>query len=542
MNPLTGTATLSRLAFRRDRVALPAWILALAVLLASFTALFVSGMPTQRDVVMEAQMMAGSPGLRMIGMASGATIGGITLIRGYTTLAVLTALMSTLTVVRHTRQNEETGRAELLGATVVGRHAGLASAVIVAVTANLVLSVLMALAMIVNGQPTAGSFAAGASFGAVGIVFAGVAAVAVQLSSTSRGANGLAAAAIGVAFLLAGIGNMLGDVDAHGVRVTSAWPVWLSPLGWGQQMRPFDGAHWWTLLLFAALLVVLLGVAGVLVGRRDLSRGILPERRGPAEASHGLLSPFELTFRLQRGVLLGWAIGMLGFGLIFGSISEQAEEAEGAALEWYRQMGADSTGQLSEAFRGSMISMAALAAAIYTVQILLRMRAEEADGQLESILATAVGRMRWVAGHALNAFLGAVALLLTFSVSMAITGGAAAGDLGGQLRELPAAAMAQLPAVLVIGGLVVMAVGILPRWSGPVSWTVLLLAILFGPTFGTSLNLPDWVLNLSPFTHVPMAPIAEITFGSSLVLLGVAAVLAVTGMVSARRRDLALPA
>lgn len=542
MNPLTGTATLSRLAFRRDRVALPAWILALAVLLASFTALFVSGMPTQRDVVMEAQMMAGSPGLRMIGMASGATIGGITLIRGYTTLAVLTALMSTLTVVRHTRQNEETGRAELLGATVVGRHAGLASAVIVAVTANLVLSVLMALAIIVNGQPTAGSFAAGASFGAVGIVFAGVAAVAVQLSSTSRGANGLAAAAIGVAFLLAGIGNMLGDVDAHGVRVTSAWPVWLSPLGWGQQMRPFDGAHWWTLLLFAALLVVLLGVAGVLVGRRDLSRGILPERRGPAEASHGLLSPFELTFRLQRGVLLGWAIGMLGFGLIFGSISEQAEEAEGAALEWYRQMGADSTGQLSEAFRGSMISMAALAAAIYTVQILLRMRAEEADGQLESILATAVGRMRWVAGHALNAFLGAVALLLTFSVSMAITGGAAAGDLGGQLRELPAAAMAQLPAVLVIGGLVVMAVGILPRWSGPVSWTVLLLAILFGPTFGTSLNLPDWVLNLSPFTHVPMAPIAEITFGSSLVLLGVAAVLAVTGMVSARRRDLALPA
>lgn len=542
MNPLTGTATLSRLAFRRDRVALPAWILALSVLLASFTALFVSGMPTQRDVVMEAQMMAGSPGLRMIGMASGATIGGITLIRGYTTLAVLTALMSTLTVVRHTRQNEETGRAELLGATVVGRHAGLASAVIVAVTANLVLSVLMALAMIVNGQPTAGSFAAGASFGAVGIVFAGVAAVAVQLSSTSRGANGLAAAAIGVAFLLAGIGNMLGDVDAHGVRVTSAWPVWLSPLGWGQQMRPFDGAHWWTLLLFAALLVVLLGVAGVLVGRRDLSRGILPERRGPAEASHGLLSPFELTFRLQRGVLLGWAIGMLGFGLIFGSISEQAEEAEGAALEWYRQMGADSTGQLSEAFRGSMISMAALAAAIYTVQILLRMRAEEADGQLESILATAVGRMRWVAGHALNAFLGAVALLLTFSVSMAITGGAAAGDLGGQLRELPAAAMAQLPAVLVIGGLVVMAVGILPRWSGPVSWTVLLLAILFGPTFGTSLNLPDWVLNLSPFTHVPMAPIAEITFGSSLVLLGVAAVLAVTGMVSARRRDLALPA
>lgn len=153
MNALTGTTVLTRLAFRRDRIVLSAWVLALAALLASFTAMFVRGMPTQQDVIQEAEMMAGNPGMRMIGMASGATIGAITLIRGYVALAVLAALMSTLAVVRHTRQNEETGRVELVGATAVGRYASLASAIIVTVTANLALAALMALAMIINGQP-----------------------------------------------------------------------------------------------------------------------------------------------------------------------------------------------------------------------------------------------------------------------------------------------------------------------------------------------------------------------------------------------------
>ena len=57
--------------------------------------------------------MATNPALRMLGLASGASVGGYAMIRDYVTLAVLAALMSTLAVVRHTRQNEELGRAEM---------------------------------------------------------------------------------------------------------------------------------------------------------------------------------------------------------------------------------------------------------------------------------------------------------------------------------------------------------------------------------------------------------------------------------------------
>ena len=44
--------------------------------------------------------------------------------------------MSILLVVRHTRADEETGRAELVGAGVVGRHAPLAAALVVAAIAD----------------------------------------------------------------------------------------------------------------------------------------------------------------------------------------------------------------------------------------------------------------------------------------------------------------------------------------------------------------------------------------------------------------------
>ena len=172
------------------------------------------------------------------------------------------------------------------------------------------LAPLLGLAMIANGQPAAGSFAAGAAVAAVGVAFTGVAAVTSQLSSTARGANGLAMAALAVAFVVSGVGNMLGDVDAADVVAYSAWPTWLSPIGWGYQMRPFGGDHWWLLALSVVLAVVLIAAAGRYAARRDLGRGLLPEQTGRAQASRRLLGPFGLAWRLQRSAFLAWLVGI----------------------------------------------------------------------------------------------------------------------------------------------------------------------------------------------------------------------------------------
>ena len=540
MTGFTGTVRLTRLALRRDRVVLPAWILGLSGFLAATTAMFVQSLATPADAVQEAQLSTDNPGLRMLGLTSGPSVGGATMVRDYVSLAVLAALMSTLTVVRHTRQDEELGRAEMLGSTVVGRYAALAAAVIVALAADVVLAVMLGLAMIVNGQPASGSFVAGASVAAVGVAFVGVAATTSQLASTARGASGAAGAALAVAFLLSGIGNMLGTADSGAQRVLSAWPAWLSPLGWGQQMRPFGGDHWWPLGLFAALCGALLVLAVVLAGRRDIGRGVLPGRHGAAHAGAALLSPAGLAWRLQRWALLGWAVGLLGFGLIFGAMSGQIQDVTGSALTYYTRMGG--TGRILEAYQVSMIEMAGMAAAIYVVQILLRLRADEAGGTLESLLATGVSRVGWVLGHVLNAVAGAVVLILLFAVSMGLTAGRVLGDTGTHVRELVTAGLVQLPGILVVGAVVIAAVGLLPRWAPAIAWTLLLAALVLGPLFGPSLGLPLWAQDLSPFTHVPKAPAAAVTAAPLLLLVGTGLALAATGIVALRRRDLSLPA
>ena len=74
--------------------------------------------------------------------------------------------MSVLTVVRHTRTEEETGRLELIGATVVGRYAPLTAALLAVGLANLAVAVLVALGLIGVGLPAAGSVALGLAIGA----------------------------------------------------------------------------------------------------------------------------------------------------------------------------------------------------------------------------------------------------------------------------------------------------------------------------------------------------------------------------------------
>jgi ABC-2 type transport system permease protein len=491
-------------------------------------------------LVPDTRIVIENPGMRVLGLVTGPTVGGYTLHRDALTLAVLAALMSIFAVVRHTRQAEELGRAEMLGAGVVGRYASLSAAVLVALVANVTLAGVLGLGMIVAGQPVTGSLVGGLSIALVGVSFTGVAAITSQLASTTRGATGLAGAALGGSFLLAALGNMLGTVDSAALRVTSAWPAWLSPIGWGQQMRPFADDLWWPAGLSVLALGLLSWVAAVLAGRRDLGRGILPERRGDAHARPSLLSPIGLIWRLQRGVLLGWAVGMLGFGLVFGALSEQISGLEGAATEWYAAFGGEA--DLLGAYWASMMQIAGTVVAAYVVTLLLRMHHDEAQGVLEPVLGTAVSRLRWLVGYAVNALVAATMLILLFAAAVVITGGLVLGDPGALLRDLVGAALVQLPAIGVLGAAVVALVMLVPRWSVGLSWTLVVLAIFVGPMFGPSLGLPAWLLDLSPFTHVPNAPAVPISLPPVLGLVVTGTLLAGVGAFAMHRRDLALPA
>jgi ABC-2 type transport system permease protein len=540
MNGLTGAWRLIRLALRRDRISTPAWVLGLSAFVAATTALFASDFQDRAYLLAQTRIVATNAGMRLLGLSSGPTVGGYLLHREFVTLAVLASLLCTFIVVRHTRQNEELGRAELLGAAVVGRYAGLFAAVVAATVADLALATGLTFAVLANGLPVTGSVLVGASVGAVGLVFVGMSAVAVQLASSGRGATGICAAALGVSFVLSGVGTMLGSVDTAGTWVTSSWIAWLSPIGWAQQVRPYGADVVWPLVLCVLLAVVLLAVAALLVDRRDLGRGLAPERPGRERAASGLLGITGLGWRLQRGALLGWGLALGGFGLIFGSLTDEIRHATGATADWYTRTGGSQV--ILDAYRTSIIQMAGMFVAIYVVQVLLRLHADESGGTLEPLLAANVSRWRWLAGSLVNAAAGAAILMLLFATCMAVTAGRMLGDTGHELAILCAAALAQLPGVLVLGALVVVAVGLVPRVAVPVAWVLLMASLVLGPMFGPGLGLPQWLLDLSPFTHLPKAPANPITATPLILVMALCVGLVVLGLAALRRRDLSLPA
>ena len=536
----TGTGRLVRLALRRDRIQLPIWLVGLTLTQAATVSSVVGLYPTEQERVAVAISTAQSPvGVMFNGLVSGTSVGATVITQSFMVVAMAAAFMSTLCVVRHTRQNEETGRAEMIGAGIVGRHALLTAALVVAVGANVVLGLLNAAVLIANDLPTGGSLAAGAGIAAVGIAFAAIAAVTAQVSETSRGANGMAAAAIGVAFLLRGIGDVAGKVVDGGVTLVSAWPSWLSPIGWGQQIRPFDRDNWWVLGLLVVAFAALVGLAFELTAHRDLGAGLRAVRPGRPAASSGLLSPLGLAWRLQRGVLIGWAIGIVVLGAAYGGVGDEIEDFVGDSeqlAEYFEQVGG--TGRLTDVYFAATLSITGLAVAGYAIQTLLRMRAEEASGRLEPVLATSVGRTRWMWSHIAIATLGTVLLLVLMGASTGIGYGAVVGDVGDQVSNLTRAALVQAPAVLALAGLAVVAFGLLPRLAVALSWTALALCVLIGQ-LGELFGLPQAVVNLSPFTHLPGAPAAEVTALPLLVLLLVALAFTGFGMTSFRRRDLA---
>jgi ABC-2 type transport system permease protein len=525
-----GTTRLIVLALKRDRVKLTVWILGIALMLFGMGSTY-TNMLTEDSLAEMITVRAESPAVRAFDApASGGSLGAFTMLRVSPFVAILIAIMSIQTIVRHTRQNEENGQSELIGSTAVGRFASLTASLVIAVSANIILAVLSALALLVNGLPAMGSFTAGAAFGATGIAFAGVAAITAQLSQSSRGANAYGGIGIGIAFLLTSIGNMLGEFNADTLVVESAWPTWISPFGWYQQMRSYDENNLWILILFLLFFISTISIAFVLCSHRDVGMGIFPARRGSSQASSGLKNPFGFAFILQRGTFLGWLIAMLVFGTVFGSVSSEFGKAVSDVEGADKIFGDVST---AEVFLVQMVGILGSFAVIYMVQSLMRMRGEEVSGTMEPVLSTSIGRIKWMASHVVCYILCTAVILffLGFGAGLASTG----AD-GAKVSKTIEAAMLQLPSILVLAGLSIALFGLLPRWSTALSWIGLALSLIAGPMFGPMLDLPKEVMNISPYSHIPMN-ISEVTAGPVVILIIIALGLTTIGFISFKRRN-----
>lgn len=521
---MTGLGTMLRFTARRERVRIPVYVIVLVALIASTAAQSEQLYPTAASRAAYVATVEGNPGLiAMVGPAYAVTsVGGDVAWQWGAFGAVVAALMSMFIVARHTRGEEQSGRSELVRAGVLGRSVPLTAALALAVAAQLAMGAAVALVMIGFDTPAAGSIALGASLAGVGVVFAGVSAVAVQVSQGTSGAYGLVGAALGASFALRAAGDV-GDGTLS----------WLSPIGWGQSMRPYGDERWWPLALMLAVTVLLLVAAYALLARRDDGAGLIADRPGPPAADPALARPAGLALRLQRGSLAAWAAGLFLGGLSIGLTAQDAESILGDS-DAVDELFAQAAGSLVDNYLAvSLLSMALIGTG-FAIQAILRMRGEETAGRLEPLLATALARRRWAGGYVAVAAGGTVLILAASGLGAGIADAATGGGLG-RVPELVGSSVALAPAVWVLAAVAVALFGLLPRataaaWGG---LAACYLAAFLGPLLG----LPDWVMDLSPFTHVPLLPAAAFDAVPLLVLTAVAAALVAVGLAGFRRRN-----
>ncbi|WP_227980196.1 ABC transporter permease [Nocardia spumae] len=528
----TGTGQLLRLYLRRDRIVLPLWVLLLSLPLGS---VYVSSVDklysSPADLQNFAQTILSSPAqLAMYGPIYNTTLGASGVWKAgmfYTLIGIATIL----TVIRHTRAEEESGREELLASTRVGRFAALTATLLLTCGACLVAGLVATLSIAAAGVPFNGSLAFGAALAASGIVFTAVAAVAAQLSAGARLARGIALAVLAVTFTLRAIG------DARAGDGPTDILTWLSPQGWSLQVRPFAGDRWWVLLLHAAATLVLIAVAYTLLRRRDMGAGLIAERPGPSAGSALLSGPLGLAWRLQRGTLLAWTVGLALYGLVIGSVIHGIGDEIGssqAVRDVIARLGGSQG--VEQAFLNTAYSMVGLAAAAYSISAALRMFSEESNDRAETVLTGSVGRIRWAATHLLFAFGGPVLALFVSGALGGIAYGIAAGDMGDKFPQALSAAMIQIPAVWVFTAITVLLFGLLPRWT-PVAWGVLTAGVAVY-LLGSIAGMPQWVLDLNPYGHLPKLPAEAFRATPVIVLVVLAAVLTAIGLAAWRRRDL----
>lgn len=528
---------LLRFRLRRERIALPVWIVVIVgvVLMVGATVLGEFGTAADRQQLIGLGLA--SPALLVFrGVPDGASTGSVIWYQLFTWTAVLVGLMNTFFATRHGRAEEESGGRELLGAAPLSRSASFASTVLVGLGADLALGLLGALAFVALGLPAGGSALAGAGLTVTGLAFLGVGLLASELAPTGRSANAIGGTVVGAAYALRAAGDALGTPNLAAQTLTPAWSTWASPIGWVEMTLPFTQGSAWLLLPGLALALVTTGCAAALAVRRDLGASILPERLGRATARPGLASLPALGWRLRRTGVVGWTVGAAVLGLAAGPLAK----ATASALKGDAQVQAimstlagGASGALEWLVAAAVLGVVGMLAVAAGVQAVLREREEETSGRSETLAALPVTRAARLGTTVLLGVVAATVVLVGAGVA-ALLGFLSQADatsgwraLGQQLASAPVAVLA----VAVVGLLLV----VLPRIAVAAGSALYGVAVALS-LFGGMLKLPDWLVHLSPFTGVPGVPVSDWT--STLLIAAVAVVALVAAFAANRRREL----
>ncbi|VEG29967.1 ABC transporter permease [Actinomyces howellii] len=521
--PLAATARLVLLGARTART----WLIAVPLLTAglvlgvarSIEALY----PTIDQRLAYARWVEVSPGtVAFNGQGYGlTTLGGIAAYEVGFMGQILFPTLGVVLAVRLTRQEEESGRCELVTAAAVGRLAPLTAATVLLWASVVGGAILSAVGMVALDLPVAGSVWYAVSVAACTLFFASAGTLLAQLCQSVRTAVLLGLSLTAVAFLSRAAGDTVGSRAAL-----------LSPLGWFPEVRAFDAPQAWPLFAYGVGTALQLVVTAVVARRRDLGAGAIAPRRGRERARRWLATSCGLAWRVCGPGMIGWltlaCVWALVMGLLGQEVKDMAQTNPAVLTALGVQRGTDLLVMLAT------IVMSASAVAVGS-QAGARLAAEEASGRLGAATSTRVPRTRaWLAWWAV-ALLGAQLVLGTSCLLLGLSTWAVTGDRADMTTAVSVGIGYSVPvacAVCLCSALA--ACG--PRWA-PAGWLVLGWILVVG-FLAQALRLPEWSRDLSPLHLVGRLPVDAVDGLAVAGLALAAALLLGASVVVFRRRDL----
>lgn len=495
----------------------------------SYTRLYKS--PAQRDALASAYgsnkataaLFGPAPGLQ--------TVAGFTIFKIGMTLMVVGAVWGLLTSTRLLRGEEDEGRWDLLLAGPTTRReatgqalAGLSAGALALWAVTAIVSVLMGLASSISIAPGSAIYFALAMV-ATALMFLGIGALTSQLAATRRQAAAYATVFLGVAYgvrLIADAG-----VGLHGL-------IWLSPLGWVEELRPLTEPQPLALLPIIGLTGISVLAAVHLAGRRDVGAGIISDRTAHRSRLRLLTGPTGLSFRLTRSTVIGWWVAIGVSGLLYGLIAKSAGSTiSGSSVRTvFSRLGATGTG--AEAVLGVCFLVIGVLVAFVGAGQLTAARGEEAAGRLDHLLAGPVSRTGWLVSRLLVAL--AVLVVSGLEAGFFAWLGAASQGSGVGLATLIGAGLNVVPPAIVILGIGMLAFGLVPRATsavvyGYLGWSLLVVIV------GGIGAVDHWILDTSVFHQMASAPARPPDWPANGAMALIGGVTALLGSAAFSHRD-----
>ena len=519
-----GLPTMLDILWRTGRKVVIAWVVGLGATMALTAWSIASLYDTPAKIATYAQSISGGAMYAINGKVEGInSLGGVIQDEFAFMGAFLLPLLGISLIARSTRREEEAGRLELLLAGRIDRLAPLTSALLQTWAATAVLVGIFFVVLLPTGFPTSGALLYSLSLGGLAFVFTGLAAVIAQATLHSRGVYMGSMAALVAAYVLRGVGD-----------ATGSWVPWLSPLGWQEKTGPTAGQHWWVLVLPLAAGVTLSGLALALNSRRDLGSALFQALGGPGHADTPLKKPLGFAVWLHRPSLIGWFAGTFILAVMMGVLAQDVIDAFTSNQQIADIIGADMA-HPEDAFAAMVQLYIALIGMGFAIQAIGTLRREENAGRLETVLAGSQSRIGWLGTQVAVIGGGLVLIVVSASLTLGVCTALSIGSTS-DIGRLTLAGVAYLPAELVMLGIAAVAFGWYPKaLSGVWGYYAVVAFLAF---LGNAINLPSFIVDLSPTTHVGNPPQGSVETIGLIVMACLATLLISLSLRSFHTRDI----